>query len=266
MQYAFYQKVNNLYPVPAHCVQDACDHAQREAPRESVGAVWGDKYYPLMNCHQTPEQDFMCGGDYLDMFERFGPPQAVIHSHPSGKSYPSKQDQVSQMQTGVPYGIVFLMQGRPVNVVFWGEGVPMAPMLGRPFMYGVYDCWATARDQFYRDFGIKLKSYARDENLLNKQAPDNYFMDYFEDAGFEQVDFPEAKRGDILLSRIFRGDKVNHCGYYMGDGTVLHHPFGTPQAPTLPRIDIVYKWRKLITHCMRHKSQFVQVSAREDVA
>lgn len=266
MQYAFYQKHNGLYPVPESAVGDACHHAQREAPRESVGAVWGDRYHPLKNWHDTPEQDFMCGNDYLDMFEKFGPPQAVIHSHPSGKSYPSKLDQLSQMQVNVPYGIVYLLQGRVVNVAFWGDDVPMAPTMGRPFMYGIYDCWATARDQFYRDFGIRLKNYVRDESLLDKSAPDDYFMEHFEDAGFQPVDFPEVKRGDILLSRIFRGDKVNHCGYYLGDGTVLHHPFGSPQAPSLPRVDIVYKWRKLITHCMRHKSQFVQVPARGDAA
>lgn len=263
--YAFYQHTNNLYPVANMAVVQAVKHAFDEYPKESVGVVYNDNYIGLTNVHPEPETDFKVDpAKYTELFLQFGKPQALIHSHPKGEHYPSKEDQLSQIATDVSYGLLVLGGPQIVNnVMFWGNDVPMAPALGRPFTYGVYDCWATVRDAFYRDHGIWLNNYARNEDLLDPKKPDNYFMDYWADAGFEEIDFRELKQGDVVLSRIFRSDKVNHCAYYVGDGTVLHHPFGSPQSPMLSRRDVIYKWKNFITHCFRHNSrtQTVQVPA-----
>lgn len=265
--YAFYQQRNDLYPVAQKAVDQACAHAMDMWPRESVGVVIQDRYIGLDNVADDPERDFKPKpSQYAGLVADYGPPQAVIHSHPKGPHYPSKEDQESQMLTGVTFGLIVMGGQRKIdNVLFWGDDVPLAPALGRPFTYGVYDCWATARDMFYRDFGVRLKNYARNETLLDPKAPDNYFMDYFEDCGFHQIDFHELRRGDICLSRIWRQDKVNHCGYYMGDGTVIHHPFGTPGRVALSQRDIIYRWKNFITHCMRYKEDLplVQAPAQE---
>lgn len=259
--YAFYQQKNNLYPVPQLAVDQACKHAMDEYPKESVGVVYNGCYIGITNVHPEPETDFKVDPkQYSELFVQYGPPQAVIHSHPQGEHYPSKEDQFSQMAANVPYGLIVLGGPREVkNVLFWGDDIPMAPAIGRPFVYGIYDCWATVRDAYYRDFGVHLNNYARNEDLLDPKKPDNYFMDYWPDAGFEQIDFAELRLGDVCLSRIFRQSKVNHCGYYLGDGTVIHHPFGTPQSPMLSRRDIIYKWKPFITHCFRHKDSKVAV-------
>src|SRR4051812_40799098 len=106
MIYNFYQEKNNLYPVSQDAVDAAIAHALEESPREACGVVINNVYYPVKNIHQYAKVDFaMDTNEYFSLVEKYGPLQAVIHSHPQGQTEPSGSDMQYQQTVAVPFGI-----------------------------------------------------------------------------------------------------------------------------------------------------------------
>jgi proteasome lid subunit RPN8/RPN11 len=261
--YAFYQKRNNLYPVADTAVDAAIEHAKQTFPQESCGVVIGGAYHPLANEHERPRDDFLINpNDHLRLVRRHGPLQAVIHSHPKGQPGPSHSDMFYQQNANVPFGIVVLPEGVVRDVVFFGDSVPIAPEIGRPFIHGVYDCYSLGRDHLRSKYGILLPSFPRQLNWWLGDGPETDMLeDNFQKAGFVTIDFNDMRPGDALMCRLTTAQKVNHCGVYVGDGLVLHHMFGSPGRPRLSVQEPVYNWRRFATHALRHKS-FLQEPAK----
>ncbi|MET4190679.1 MULTISPECIES: Mov34/MPN/PAD-1 family protein [unclassified Bradyrhizobium] len=254
--YAFYQERNGLYPVAMSVVLDAVKHAEDVYPQESCGVVIDNKYWPMINGHMRPNEDFYISpGEYIGHIERCGPLQAVIHSHPQGQPGPSRADMIYQQNAGVPFGIIVIPDHHLQDVVFFGDTVPIAPEVGRPFIHGVYDCYALGRDYLRAKYGLVLPNFPRDaEWWLHTGANTNLLEENFEAAGFVPVGFNEMRPGDALMCRFAGSDKINHCGVYTGNGLVLHHLAGSPKRIMLSTEEPVYNWRRFATHALRHKS------------
>lgn len=222
-------------------ISDMKAHALNEFPMECCGLVIEGDYHACTNVTHDPHKGF-----------RFSPADAslikyashVIHSHVAGDDWPSRLDMEQQIETGIPWGIV-LTDGKKANdPFFWGDSLPMQPLLKRGFRHGVADCYALLRD-FYRTYrNVTLPVYPRDQEWW--ASGENMLNDLFEDAGFSEIEFSQLEWSDVVIGRVL-GPVANHCAIYQGNGLILHH-----LSNRLSRHDPIGPWLKYATKFVRY--------------
>ena len=198
--------------------QDYIKHAQAEWPKESVGVIQNDVYIPLQNEAEAPEEHFIISPRVWFGFEEKGEIQALVHSH---NNYPhaSADDQRAQIELGVPFGIVNLVQRSVKDIFFWGDALPIQDLLGRPFHMGVYDCFKLTRD-YFRLKGITTPNMVREFGFWNGNT--GSLMDNLHEFPFRPVELKEVREHDVLLYSISK-KVLDHIGVVLKNGLVLHH-------------------------------------------
>lgn len=230
-------------------------HAKLCYPEESCGIVVDGKYIAMKNVAVDKLNDFMIDPAKLVDVEV----QAIIHSHPNADPVPSSADMRGQMDSAVPWGVFTVVKddfGEYAfsQILWFGDQVPKLPLVGRPFVHGVTDCYAIIRDVYKEELGIELLDFPRDWDWwLNEQ---NLYTEGFAKTGFREIQQHELKKYDVVLSCLgLRSGIANHGSVYYGNETVIHHiaakspiDFGristiVPAAPFLRRA----------VHFLRHK-------------
>lgn len=209
-------------------ITDAKIHAIREFPKESCGIVTAEKYIPCENVHIEPDKHFRIDPAYFLRSEKEnGKSLAIIHSHVEGPDYPSMVDMQTQQDMAVPWGIILVKEGEAKDPFWFGDQLPIPPLVGRKFRSGIADCYSIVRDWYRLHTDILLPNYPRDPSWWTNgpSMPDTFF----EEAGFYEVlrspgekDVLKMKEGDLILAKV--ASKVtNHTGIYLGNGLIVHH-------------------------------------------
>lgn len=200
------------------------NHAKEVYPREAVGFVAQDRYFPMQNVAEDKENNFVVHStEYLRYSSRI---QAIVHSHPEGPNYPNKVDMQSQIDTDVPWGILPIYKQEDSfvteKIIWWGDAVPIPPLVGRGFIHGVTDCYSLIRDYYRLTFDTTFPEFPRDWQWW--ADGDNLYEDNFRKVGMVEVEMADAKEGDIFLACL-RNKKPNHGGIYLGGpaSEILHH-------------------------------------------
>ena len=197
-------------------------HAQREDPKESCGLLLNikgkERYYPCRNLSMTAHQCFIIDPEDYVKADNTGEIKAIVHSHPVTPPFPSEADKLGCEQSKLPWHIV-----NP-KTEQWGYYEPCGykpPLKGRPWVWGVTDCWSLVRDFYKEEKGIELLDYERPVTPQEfNDVP--LFERYAERTGFKELDPNETlKNGDILLMSIMY-NTLNHVAIFL-DGDVLHH-------------------------------------------
>jgi proteasome lid subunit RPN8/RPN11 len=226
-------------------VPDVMEHATKEAPRECCGLAVVVKgrliYWPCRNI--ADDGEFAIHPEDQIAAEDAGDVVAICHSHPNLSPDPSDTDRVMCGKTGVLWLIVSWPTGA-YRIVEPDNYVP--PLVGRPFVHGVLDCYALVHD-YYAMLGISLPDYQREENWWLKGQ--NLCLEHFDDAGFLAVPIEALRAHDVLLMQI-ASPVPNHLGVIDADGYLLHHCHNRLSSRD------VYSgmWRKVTTHAFRHRS------------
>lgn len=224
------------------------DHAAACAPRECCGlavVVRGKlRYVPCRNLHAGAERDVFAldPADYAAA-EDLGAVVAVVHSHVDLAPQPSMADLVGIEAGGLPWLIV----NHPVGhyTVTEPSGY-VAPLVGRPFVHGVLDCYSLIRDWYARERGIVLPDYERPEKWWELPGYDLY-RENFAAAGFAEIAERELQPGDVILMQ-FGARVTNHGGIYLEGNQLLQHVMGR-----LSSRDVWGGgWRKCATHFLRY--------------
>ena len=228
-------------------------HAADEYPREACGLVISGEYFPCANRSTEPDQAFQIHGSEFGELSMRGTVQAVVHSHPDGPEYPTALDMRQQLATGVPWGITPVFDGVPAAPFWWGEGAPVAPLVGRGFRHGVTDCYSLIRDWYRLERGVALPEFPRDWEWWT--SGEDLYRRGFRSAGFRPVPLSEARPGDVFLAQI-RSPGPNHGGIYLGEGLALHHLTASRgYDPTrLSKREPIHRWQTYITHWLRHEA------------
>ena len=228
---------------------EALEHAREEIPKESVGLVCivkgREKYFRCNNQAEKPNEHFILDPDDYISVENKGEITAIIHSHPRTLHHPSQADLVGCERSGVPWYIV-----QP-KTEMWGYCEPNGyelPYVGRPFAYGLIDCYSLVRDYYQREFGISLTDYHRKEQWWYKG--ENLYKDLFPKEGFHVVQVAEAKKGDLFLMQL-DANVCNHAAIYLGGQRVLHHVQGRLSSNDL----YGSYYQKMTDICIRHESR-----------
>jgi proteasome lid subunit RPN8/RPN11 len=214
-------------------------------PNEACGVIARDEFIPCENTAQEPATAFVIDRQTFDAIEReHGKIQAIFHSH-TVLYGASETDMRQQIATAVPWGIVYhdLKTGITHDPFWWGDQLPPAPLLGRPFIPGVYDCWSAVRD-WHRMHGTVLPIFPRHPSWYESGEYD-FFSECMDKAGLIEVDRPE-KDGDIVLGRI-RNRYLNHCGIFLSNGLLFHHAGGGRLSNEEP----AHRWMRCIEKTLR---------------
>lgn len=268
-------------PYPA-ATAAARKHAEMEWPYECVGfVIEGGEYVPLENVHPDPENHFRISqGDE----DEYGPQRlAVIHSHcvKTGSYHaadgplaagPSEHDMRQQIVSACPWAVVVVVDGLSQETVIWfGDqlheeplNLPIVPLVGRPFVHGVYDCLSIIRDAYRTDeygfvkdyFGvdsITMPIYPREFGWWSDRedgvdrVPGNMYRDNFRGCGFREITQDEMRPGDVFLAQVL-APVTNHGGIYLGNGLILHH-----LRSRLSKTDVAGRWMGYVTHYLRYE-------------
>lgn len=199
-------------------------HANSEAPRECCGVVvLHDTELVYIGCRNlaTEHEHFIIDGADYARAEDSGRVMAIAHSHPYIAPAPSLADLVGIERTGLPWLIVNIPVGsysitRPSGF--------KAPLLARPFVHGVHDCYAIVRD-YYAEHGVMLNDYPRSFGWWEKPSGPDLYRENFAKEGFVPVPRESLRKHDLILMNI-RAAHDNHMAIYLGDGVILHHLIG----------------------------------------
>ena len=201
---------------------DALLHAKNQDPKESCGLLIDvkgkEKYFPCKNLSTYSQQCFIIDPNDYVKAEETGNILAVIHSHPVTPPVASQADKISCENSDLPWHIV-----NP-KTEQWGYYAPSGykpTLIGRPWVWGITDCWSLVRDWYKDEKNIILRDWDRPttpEQFLEKPL----FESCAWRTGFRELR-PNEKllNGDVLLMSIL-SPTLNHVAIFL-DGDVLHH-------------------------------------------
>lgn len=218
------------------------EYAIEQYPNEACAAVIKNKLVKLENISNRAQETFELTSNDKLLIQKA---QGLIHSHPNGQISPSAQDMLSQKEMRYPFGIMVVGQDSASKGVWWSDDTLSAPLEGRPFIHGIFDCYSLCRAYYKQSKSLVLPDFPRDDNWwLTDQ---NMYLDNFTSAGFKEVESGDTfKVGDAFLMAI-QTKMPAHAAVYLGNDLILHHLRGR-----LSRSDRYSHWRKYITNTVRY--------------
>jgi proteasome lid subunit RPN8/RPN11 len=232
-------------------------HTIAEHPKEACGLLVADgrhqHYVRALNIADDPVRDFrIAPASYVEA-AALGKIIAVCHSHPEAPADPSPADRTQCEASGLLWYILSWPEDRLVT--FMPEGY-VAPLLGRPFVHGVHDCYGIVRDYYQQKLNIELPDFEREADWwLDREGKphQNLYLDNFEKAGFTAVmrvpPFRDLLEHDVILMQFAPAVVPSHAAIYVGNSTILHHPQGQLSHRT------IYggMWQRATSHVLRHR-------------
>ena len=170
-------------------IKAAQQHAIDSYPRESCGLVVAGGYIACENVAADPTKTFVIA-DAVSL-KYAGRIQGVLHSHCNGPPWPSSSDMRQQIATNVPWGVIATDGIQAWGPWWWGDQVPIAPLIGREFRHGITDCFALGRDWFRPVKGITMRDQPRDWNWWC--TGQNLYLDGFKERGFKEISVGELR-------------------------------------------------------------------------
>ncbi|GKX46083.1 C40 family peptidase [Pectobacterium carotovorum] len=198
-------------------------HAEQDYPRECCGVIVQNgrkqRYVKCRNTASEPNDQFsMSPEDYAEA-EDSGAIIAIVHSHPDATTQPSNLDHAQCDLSQLPWIIASWPEG-DIRTIMPTEGVK--PLLERPFVHGIWDCYAIVRDWYQLERSITLPDFERSDGWWDRG--ENLYMKHYAEAGFIAVS-SELQPGDVIIMQV-RADEPNHAGVYVGNGEMVHHMHG----------------------------------------
>lgn len=194
--------------------RDAEEHARRETPAEACGVLVVRRgrlhYEPALNLARDPRHGFE-----LDPVALLGDVVAIVHSHPGASSEPSPHDLQQHAASGLDWWILGIDGWRCI------PAAGALPYAGRVFRHGTVDCYTLVRDWCWRERGLLLPDYPREDDWWLRGQ--DLYREHFGECGFTVAAL--AQPCDVLLMQI--GAPVpNHAAILLPGGKILHHLAG----------------------------------------
>jgi proteasome lid subunit RPN8/RPN11 len=208
-------------------LQAFTQHAATCYPQECCGLIVQQSnkvhYIPCQNIATNKADEFVIDPQEYAKVEDMGDIIGICHSHPNASSKPSQRDIAMCEASGLPWHILSWPEGDLRTIVPKGE---TPPLLGRPFVHGVWDCYSCVRDWYQEVKRIELPDFSRHDGWW--EGEQELYLDNFANAGFEELHESfgnELQIGDVILMQI-QSQRVNHAAVYIGEGQILHHLYG----------------------------------------
>jgi len=200
---------------------DIYAHAEEAFPEECCGLVVNVGHELRIvradNVSHAPRESFKI--DPVFYLRHVDNVELIYHSHPNSSSALTDADKASSERVGKPFIVVGWPAGDVSRYVPDGS---VAPLEGRSFVYGIFDCLAIVED-YYAEQGIDLPRAERPPYNWWEGTRD-YAGEWYERNGFKLVSQLEMlQEGDVLVMRIGPCKVPNHVGVYLNGSLILHH-------------------------------------------
>jgi proteasome lid subunit RPN8/RPN11 len=182
------------------------DHALLSPLQEVCGLIAGGQYFACDNKCLEPDKFFAIAAEDYASAEKAGPIEAEYHSHIGRNNKFSPEDVKACKAMGVPW-IIFCLG---TSEWLYADPTCNAPYVGRPWVYGIYDCYSLFRDFYKREFGIELDDYERGEEFEWASPEWRMFEKNVKSQGFVEVE-AASQKGDMLLMQL-QSSFPNHTG------------------------------------------------------
>lgn len=195
-------------------------HAKTEIPNEACGVVVQvgstTEYIPCTNISPTPHLDFViCPKDFAKC-SNVGKIILIVHSH-QDNCQASEYDITACNLGNTPWLVMNASTGEYSKISPSGVKVPL---IGRPFLHGILDCYSLIRDYYSETLGITLTDYYREDDWWDNGK--NYYLDLANTENFYRVPIEDIKVHDLIFMQI-HSNVPNHAAIYLGEGNILHH-------------------------------------------
>lgn len=98
------------------------------------------------------------------------------------------------------------------------ENPSETPLIGRPYAFGIFDCFSFVHDYLYQIMNIEIGQLERTEQCFDIPG---FTRDAAIQCGFVQVD-DAPRRGDLFLIQTDVGE-ADHAAVYDGNDRIMHH-------------------------------------------
>lgn len=209
-------------------IKQIMKHAEEGYPQEICGVVVmtekGEKYIRCENIAKDKDSEFEICPLSFAKAEDLGDVVGIVHSHPDATTRPSVYD-IAVMNRNYEVQLIVEPESIPMpwHIVSWPEGdyrqvIPevMTSLLDRPFVHGVWDCWASCEAYYNRYHGIEFPKYVREDRWWESKDAYSFYEKEYEAAGFYEV-HGEPQPGDLLIMQCGRTYHPNHAGVYLGE-------------------------------------------------
>ena len=160
----------------------------------------------VVECENTSDQPDTFTISAQDTANYLDNAQACWHSHANYSGF-SPADIKACKALNLPYA-VWDCGG---SEAFWLDPRQNAGLLGRPWNYGVYDCYSAVRDWYKQQMGVDMGDYPRQYEGEWSTRGFTYFQDNFAAEGFTHIPTGSGlMRGDVLLFKIRNQEACNH--------------------------------------------------------
>lgn len=187
--------------------------------KECCGLLLSDgTIQSCINQSKNPTQEFIIATKIYSVLDRKKKVKAIFHSHTNGNNNFSAADVELVNRTQKPL-ILYDVEHNQFKAI---DPSGSTPLLGREFVYGVYDCFSLVRDYYKQIRAIELPNYARaSERAVWDEGEWNWIDREYKSVGFTEVESPEV--GDVLAMSLGSNTTgINHLGVYLGDNIFLH--------------------------------------------
>lgn len=206
-------------------------HAEACFPQEACGFIIGKgkkaQFMPCTNAAEQPELHFLISHTDYARAEDEGEILAIWHSHPNDSFEPSDADLAGCEASELPWLISSI---RMVDGSLVHEGTNLVKpsglkvdYVGRPYIFGTFDCYSLVADYYEREYGIRLERMAH--LRINKWWQKGFdILDEAtcESVGFVKVEDGQFQEGDVVCIAM-DSDKANHVALYVTGDIILHH-------------------------------------------
>lgn len=232
-------------PFSDEILNEAIKDAQTRHPQESCGVFSEGKYISFENKSSSPENSFLINSPQFNQLYMNEKIDCILHSHDEKTLSITPEDQRQQIELEVPFGVIHLNNKSYIKTIFWGDSIPIAPLMGRPFIWGVWDCYGLVTD-YYRMKGYRMPKMVREWGFWHRNI--SMYEDFIENqkVPFYFIPVKESLPGDVLLYNLEGTKYLNHCGVMMEKNQVLHH-FVNKVSGLFP----VSLHRQFLNHSMR---------------
>lgn len=206
-------------------------------PNEACGVIVNigkkSQLFVCQNISDHPASQFLI--DPLDYAraEEAGEISAIWHTHTDSPSTPSDADRAGCEASELPWLITSIYNtGNLENANFVvNEPNLLEPsnfemdLLGRPYIFGIFDCYSLVVDYYKRNLGIEMPAFNHKRIPQFWQKGMDFFTESADEAevhGFVEVTDESYKEFDLLVFTI-KNEIPNHVAIYIGNDTILHH-------------------------------------------
>lgn len=205
--------------LPQH-MEAFAEHAKASFPEEACAVIHVRdgvvSFLTVPNRHHDPRAFFRIAREDIAGLDVV----CLIHSHPNSPELPSDADRAMCNELKLPWAIYSVVTNR------WLELLPEdrdIPLIGRTFVYGVFDCFTLVRDYYWQKLRIKLPHIEAPYGFWNDGKEP--YLENFARAGFFAVRDNTLRPHDCVLMQ-YASRTTNHSGVITSEGLLLHHTQG----------------------------------------